>query len=1026
MYKQKHTSVPEFKQILTALFLCILSLQASGLYGQAQSELLQQFFEVKENYRLGNVNESVASLKDLQPLLCREQLHYACTESALIKASIYRSQEEFELFKEQVDFGLRQVSERQLEHHHLHPEFYIQLSFFEGGKTNIDAAMKYEQKADSLIQHHNINGITKGRLFFLKGFNRDTQGDYKTAIENYNMALSSVASREQSLDVVALLTQVYNNMGISYRRLGDVDSAMALHQANLELVKKNYGSSHKQLTNIYNSIGSIYYTIGDYGTAADYFIQATDIVKLNYGRLHPDYAAALNNAAVCYFSMSDISRSLELFEEAQNIKEQILGPDHPETAVGYANLSALYMQNGDSEAALKNAKLSVEVRRNIFGDIHPDLISPLVQYGNILAEIGNHQEARNQFHEAALIAETSLGANHPDIWDISIKIGNSFSSENRLEEAKNHFSRAISMMTGTPPSQISTEKDLEQVSYPFLYLAAIKSLAETELNIFEQTKNINSLLRSFSLFEKAAGTIDLLQFRYKSEASKLNLIDNNYTVYSNAVKAAYYLLEQTKDPIWLDEIINYSERSRSRLALELIQRAEAKQFAGVPEQILTRENELNQKIAHHYQQLAIEQEKGNEADSLHLDQHRDSLFVLKQQLEEYTRMLEEEFPLYHQQKYSQKLVDRQHAQLMISENQTILKFIKGSDFWMAVTISQNETSVEFIDSVEGVKASVERLRESILHGDTEELKSHSRFLYTALFEPIIEQLGTESIIIIPDESLYYLPFEMLLTQEPGRDVPFNQFPFLLHKFNISYAPSITMLNHMSRERNSNPRNFLALAPFNQAINERSVELYAERSAGALSPLPLTEFETREIAGLFQQKDSFYDFLFPESADILLHKEATKENFISHELESYGFLHFATHAFINETHPDLSGIALWGEEDSGVLYVNDIYNMRFDADLAVLGACETGLGTLYRGEGVIGFTRAFIFAGVSNLAVSMWRVNDQPTSRLMISFYRNIKQGAGYSEALRAAKLELLEFPEFSNPKNWAAFVLYGY
>jgi CHAT domain-containing protein len=194
----------------------------------------------------------------------------------------------------------------------------------------------------------------------------------------------------------------------------------------------------------------------------------------------------------------------------------------------------------------------------------------------------------------------------------------------------------------------------------------------------------------------------------------------------------------------------------------------------------------------------------------------------------------------------------------------------------------------------------------------------------------------------------------------------------------------------------------------------------------LTPLPLTDYETREIANLFSEKRSVFDYLFPETADILLHKDASKENFLKHDLEQYGFLHFATHAFINESHPNLSGIALWGEEENGILYVNDIYNMRFDADLAVLGACETGLGTLYRGEGVIGFTRAFIYAGVSNLAVSMWRVNDQPTSRLMISFYKNIRDGAGYAEALRAAKLELLNFPEFSEPKNWASFVLHGF
>jgi len=711
---------------------------------------------------------------------------------------------------------------------------------------------------------------------------------------------------------------------------------------------------------------------------------------------------------------------------AQRIKEETLGPEHPETAVGYANLSALYIQKGNTEAALKNARLSVDVRRNIFGDVHPDLVSPIIQYGNILAKIGEFENARAQYREAVSIVRATIGPEHPDIWDALIRTGNSFASEDRFEEAQDHFSRVIFMMTGHTPEEVSAEEDLEQVSYPFDYLEALKALAETELRIFDRSGTQSSLLRSFKLFEKASDTIDYLQFLYKSEASKLNLIDSNHTVYSNAIKAAYHLLEQTNDPQWLDEIIQYSERSRSRLALELIQEAEAKQFAGVPENILARETELNQAVAHHYQQIALEQDKGDDADTERLEQHRDSLFTLKQQLEEYTQLLEERFPVYHQLKFSRNLVGKDEAQEMLSNDQTILKYIKGDDFWIAVTISPTDTNVEYFETSVNIKASVELLRESALNGDSETLQKQSRLLFSVLFEPVIEQITTESVIIIPDESLYYLPFEMLLTEEPGKDDYYNKFPFLLHGYTISYAPSITVLEYMNRERISEPRNLLALAPFNQSLDERSSELYTERTLSGLTPLPLTEFETREIAGIFRKKNSFYDYLFPEKADILLHKDASKENFLNRELEQYGFLHFATHAFINESNPDLSGIALWREDESGILYVNDIYNLRFDADLAVLGACETGLGTLFRGEGVIGFTRAFIYAGVSNLAVSMWRVNDQPTSRLMINFYNKIDQGYGYSEALRAAKLELIEYPEFSEPKNWAAFILYGF
>ena len=1016
----------EFKQILAGLFLFFLSFQVSWVYGQSHSNLLQQFSEAEQNFFFRKFDESIAALKVLQPTLCEFDLYETCVESTLLKANIYRNFEESELFMEQIFFGLQTISENNLEHHPLHPEFYIQLSYFEISMANLEASAEYEEKAESLIQQHNIEGITKARLYLLKGNNTDTAGDYKTAIENYNHVLSIVSNMNRSIEVINILSQVHNNMGITYKNLGDIDSAMDHFQTNLELVKKTFGDNHQQLSYVYNSLGGVYYTVGDYVTAGDYYLQAADIVEDNLGRNHSFYAGLLNNAAVCYFGMNDIEKALELFEEAQRIKEQTLGSEHPETAIGYANLAALYMQKGNTDAALKNARLSINVRRNIFGDVHPDLVSPITQYGDFLVKIGEHKQARAQYSEAASIVEATTGSNHPDFWNITIKKGASFASENRLAEAKHQYSRAVQLMTGHSPDKLSAELDLLQLSHPILYLDAIKGLAETELLIFNRSDSLDSLIKSFELFGKASETIDHLQFQYKSEASKLNLVDSNYSVYSSAIEAAYHLLDRTNDRQWLDEIIRYSELSRSRLALELIQEAEAKQFAGVPENILDQETEINQEIAHHYQQFAWEQVKGDDADPERLDQHRDSLFILKQRLEEYTRLLEDRFPVYHQLKYNRNLIGREQAQEMLSEDQTILKYIKGDDFWIAVTVSRMETNVEYIESSVNIKASVELLRESTLNGDSETYQKQSLLLYSTLFEPVIDHITTESVIIIPDESLYYLPFEMLLTEEPAEDEYYNQFLFLLHKYNISYAPSITLLDYMSRERSSNPRNLLALAPFNQNVDERSSELYTERTFSRMTPLPLTDFETREIAKLFREKFSVYDYIFPETADVLLHKDASKRNFLNRELEEYGFLHFATHAFINETNPNLSGIALWGEEESGILYVNDIYNMRFNADLAVLGACETGLGTLYRGEGVIGFTRAFIYAGVSNLAVSMWRVNDQPTSRLMISFYKKIREGAGYSEALREAKLELIEYPEFSEPKNWAAFVLHGF
>ncbi len=200
----------------------------------------------------------------------------------------------------------------------------------------------------------------------------------------------------------------------------------------------------------------------------------------------------------------------------------------------------------------------------------------------------------------------------------------------------------------------------------------------------------------------------------------------------------------------------------------------------------------------------------------------------------------------------------------------------------------------------------------------------------------------------------------------------------------------------------------------------------ERYLLNLAPLPLTRYETREISNLFSEKNSWWNFTNREKIEVLIDREATSDRLMNGAVEEYGFIHFATHAFVHESNPSLSGIALRGTgNQDGIIYVNDIYNLKMKADLVVLGACETGLGSIYRGEGLIGFTRAFIYAGAANLVVSMWRVNDKPTANLMVEFYRLIQAGNSYAESLQKAKLNLIDHPETAAPRNWAAFVLNG-
>jgi CHAT domain-containing protein len=156
------------------------------------------------------------------------------------------------------------------------------------------------------------------------------------------------------------------------------------------------------------------------------------------------------------------------------------------------------------------------------------------------------------------------------------------------------------------------------------------------------------------------------------------------------------------------------------------------------------------------------------------------------------------------------------------------------------------------------------------------------------------------------------------------------------------------------------------------------------------------------------------------------EEAVKGN---KHLNTARRIHFATHGLISEQQPQYSGLVLTLDDDpaeDGLLQVYEIFNLRLNADLVVLSACRTGLGKEVKGEGVIGLTRAFMYAGARSVVVSLWRVADRPTADFMARFYRRLDQDRNKAEALRQAKLEMIQAGgRFSHPLFWAPFILTG-
>ena len=193
---------------------------------------------------------------------------------------------------------------------------------------------------------------------------------------------------------------------------------------------------------------------------------------------------------------------------------------------------------------------------------------------------------------------------------------------------------------------------------------------------------------------------------------------------------------------------------------------------------------------------------------------------------------------------------------------------------------------------------------------------------------------------------------------------------------------------------------------------------------SIRPLPGTENEVQSIFNQFDEKG--------KKALVQIRRNANEAFIKSGELKNYRLLHFATHGFVNTSKPELSGILLAQDttiSEDGILYSGEIFNLDLNADLTVLSACETGLGELKEGEGLIGLARALLYAGSKNIIVSLWKVADKSTSDLMIDFYKNLleanQEKQEFSQALQQAKLEMIDEGKYAHPFYWSPFILIG-
>ncbi|QHT70237.1 CHAT domain-containing protein [Rhodocytophaga rosea] len=618
-------------------------------------------------------------------------------------------------------------------------------------------------------------------------------------------------------------------------------------------------------------------------------------------------------------------------------------------------------------------------------------------------------------------------------------------------QAKHDYTEALRQFQQAILTNIPSFRDTLILHNPNLtsndYINGFHLLTSLQLKAETLEKSCNTSKENLLVAYKTYCSLDTLTWQlldaHTEETDKLAFTTKSGDIYQSALRLSVRLHRETGEQRYEDKAFYFAERGKAGVLASTLADSKARKFSGIADSLLKSDERLRSEIAEYKQLLAQEYANGQEADSSKLQGYQNELFSAHRTQEKLMAALETHYPRYHQLKYQSSLVTPSQLQSVLDAQTALMEYVVSDSLLQVFVITRKSYQLHSVSLDSLFVRRLSAFRQAILSGDQDLYEQTAYPLYQTLFaHPLPKSI--KELILIPEGELTTLPFEALLT---SGDV--NKKEYLLEKYAISYAYSASLLyERLQQKQTSQEKHLLAMAPVfedsasnvimasNRSVlsglqtepvaaaeqtGEKRIAMRGQLLDGTyVSPLLASKGEVETIASLFEQKGY--------KASLYLHQQAGEEKLKAKGMAAYNYIHIATHGFVNGQYPELSGLLFAQDstsEEDGILYTGEIYNLALQAELVTLSACETGLGKLAKGEGIIGLTRALLYAGAKNVVVSFWKVPDNSTAELMGSFYKALLSGKSKGAALQQAKMKMIANKDYSHPFFWAPFILVG-
>jgi CHAT domain-containing protein len=566
-------------------------------------------------------------------------------------------------------------------------------------------------------------------------------------------------------------------------------------------------------------------------------------------------------------------------------------------------------------------------------------------------------------------------------------------------------------------------------------------------NIPKVERQQGNLTVALMRLDEAIQIVEDLRVKITSPELRTTYFATKQGVYQFKINLLMELHQQDPSKGYDIQALETTDRSRARSPIELLTESKADIRAGIKPELLERERDLNRRrdnLERERQKLASSKDSDAAISISNLNRQISLIFKEEEELRTEIRIAS---PNYAALKFPTPLTFPQIQQKVLDDNTLLLTYSLGTDRSYLWLVSKTEIQSFELPKGSIIEAKAQQFYEEQKTNPAQYLRFDNQLgedISQILLQPVANKLGKKRLLIVADGALQYIPFAALpLCKDATCDNPSQ----LITNHEIVNAPSISTIDIIRTSKRQKPTKTLAVIadPVFGTDDERfpaqarEAKLPPKDSSKILASQQL-ERSAREsgimkldrIKGTSDEADSILP-LVPSNMRLKKVSFDANREFVttSPEIGKYRYISFATHGILNSNQPELSGLVLSridkkGKSLNGFLQLNDIFNLQLSADLVVLSACETGLGKEIKGEGSIGLTRGFMYAGTPRVVVSLWKVSDDGTAELMKKFYTNILQKKlTPAAALRAAQLEMSQDKKYADPYYWAGFTLQG-